>query len=699
MARFRFALPISLIFIFTLHFVAAAPGGEPEGATALATPETAAAGMSDSSEASAAHRADMSGGTADASAKIADVSAGRADVSTGTADVSTPGKVGDAVTVERRHGSSPEMSVVATGARRETSPVATADVSSAPLQQATPAQPHAPSSTRMRDDVGEFVTSIDPDGGRDPAVAAAPDIATEPAMATALAVTGDPGSGIDPASAIDAIGSGVHGHAAAAAQRRQSNAIRGLYLSGWAAGVRLSETVEYMLEHDLNTIVLDIKDTDGRLSFALPGTVANALGANAFKMGSPERVQQALQYFREDGMHVVGRLVLFQDNFLPHQHPEWALRLPTGDLWRDPSGNTWLDPTRPEVFDYHVEIAIAAARLGFDEIQFDYIRYPEHRVVGYNDGTQQQRVATITEFAAAARRRIQAEVDVPVSGAIYGIIAVSEADHNLGQDLIELTDALDYISPMFYPSHYIAGDFSLADPNSEPYKTLFASTAAALARTDASQWTQLRPWIQSFFGYDKEQVEDQIRALKDLGVDSFFVWNPSGRYVPGVDYHLAEEGDGHFANSPFRTALYPLMSPAAGVFVPDPALKLPLHFTNESVGAENGWYVHAQRKRGGYRVELWRDAGDAGDTPGERIVTVQRSPEPRSQGGAQIASTSEGEEPADPESRDGVPVVAEADGFTLVWAEAGYEWQLWARSHIEALEAQRSLRPVPRSLF
>src|SRR5690625_2276684 len=353
--------------------------------------------------------------------------------------------------------------------------------------------------------------------------------------------------------------------------------IRGIYLTGWAAGTRLGETIDYIQKHDLNAIVIDIKDADGRLSFAMPGTLADHLGANASKMGSLPEVQSALDYLREQGIYVIGRMALFQDDFLPLQRPDWALRTQAGEPWCDAAGGYWLDPTQREVLDYHVEIATFAAKLGFDEIQFDYIRYPSQQVAGYNDGPRDARIEAVTDFAAAARDRIQGEVDIPVSGAIFGIVAVSEADYNLGQSLVDLSEALDYVSPMFYPSHFLSGDFGLKHPNSEPYKTIFASTAAALSRTADRQWGQIRPWIQSFFDYEAPQVEEQVRALKDLGIDSFLVWNPRGRYRYGVDYSLAGEGKGRLADSPFRSILYTLLSPAPGIFVPDPALKLPSH--------------------------------------------------------------------------------------------------------------------------
>src|SRR5690625_2942744 len=138
--------------------------------------------------------------------------------------------------------------------------------------------------------------------------------------------------------------------------------IRGVFITGWVAGARLNETLQYIQQHDLNTVVIDIKDNDGRLSFAMPGTVADALGANAGKMGSRQQAAQLINMLREHGVYVIGRLALFQDNFLPHKRPNWALRTETGELWRDNSGGYWLDPTHRGVLDYHTEIAIEAAK-------------------------------------------------------------------------------------------------------------------------------------------------------------------------------------------------------------------------------------------------------------------------------------------------------------------------------------------------
>lgn len=489
-----------------------------------------------------------------------------------------------------------------------------------------------------------------------------------------------------------------------------SKPVRGIFLSGWAAGAWLPEAVDYILQHDLNTIVIDIKDVDGLLSFALPGTKAQALGANARKMGGPERVRTMLRELKEAGIYVIGRLALFQDNFLAKARPQWALQTPDGNLWRDPAGGYWIDPSRPEVLDYNVEIAVAAAQLGFDEIQFDYIRYPSQRVPGYNDGPVEKRIETITRFAADARHLIQQQVDVPVSGAIYGIVAVNPADHYLGQNLNALSEALDYISPMFYPSHYLAGDFGLADPNAEPYKTIFASTAATLARTDETEWPRLRPWIQSFFGYEKEDIEAQVRALRDLGIDSFLVWNPGGRYVAGVDYHLQTEDPARLATSPFRRVLYPMLSPATGIFNIDPAFKFPA-FAQGDKGRR--WQVHGKRRADGfYRLELWEkidpkelkqltpvdpafdeDDGNVDSDDGDnfmladkrRLIALQRTV-------TQMQDLSL----HDP---DHVTFGQEDDGITVTWVEQGYEWSVWAPTAREALAAKRSLQTLPSPLF
>lgn len=466
--------------------------------------------------------------------------------------------------------------------------------------------------------------------------------------------------------------------------------LRGIYLTGWAAGTRLDETIDYIQRHGLNALVIDVKDTDGRLSFALPGTLAEDLGANAGKMGSAEAVQRALGRLKDQGIYVIGRVALFQDNFLPHKRPEWAVRKSTGELWRDVAGNYWLDPTHPAVLDYHVEIAVAAAKLGFDEIQFDYIRYPSQRALGYNDAPREDRIAAITDFVAAARARIQEQVNIPVSGALFGIIAVSESDHRLGQELVSLIETMEYVSPMFYPSHYRAGDFGLSRPGDEPYKTVFASMAAALGRTSEAQWKRLRPWIQSFFGYGAQEVEAQIRALNDLGIESFLVWNPSGRYVDGVDYVLADDGTGPLAGSPFRSILYTLMSPAAGVLVPDAALKLPSHLDFLPRVPGGDLRIDAARQAGGYRIEVLRRTGDEALDESEESVLLLTL---RQLGNGDAPVPAGGSDVVSPGAK------SSSDGAQLRWRDAGYEWTVWAPSMEAALAAKGSLQSLPTELF
>lgn len=465
--------------------------------------------------------------------------------------------------------------------------------------------------------------------------------------------------------------------------------IRGIYLNGWVAGSRLDEVVDYLQKHDLNAVVIDIKDTDGRLSFALPGTLAHALGANAGKIGNRTETRRVLERLHEQGIYVIGRIALFQDNFLPHMRPTWALQTTTGELWSDTAGNYWLDPEHPAVLDYHVEIAVASAELGFDEIHFDYLRYPSQRVPGYNDASREQRVTAITDFITAARRRIQAQVDIPVSAAVFGIIAVSENDHNLGQDLLALGEAVEYVSPMFYPSHYRAGDFGLTYPNDEPYKTVFASTAAALGRMPSERWKQMRPWVQSFFGYDAPQVEAQIRALRDLGIDSFLVWNPKGRYIDDVDYGLVDGWNGSLAISPLRSVLYKLLSPAAGVFVPDAALQLPAHLEFLDQGSHALRFVATRQPRE-YRIEV-RQRSPQGTSDGwENPVLIMS------------LTKAGGKHDTPPSARSSSSRscnVSSREGAVLTWQEGGSAWCIWAPSREVAMAAKDALRPLPAELF
>lgn len=314
--------------------------------------------------------------------------------------------------------------------------------------------------------------------------------------------------------------------------------VRGIYLTAYTAGqpVAFRNLVELVDSTALNAMVINIKDEQGRATYDTQ--------VQAFRDADAVSVQihdlpELLRVTKAYGIYTIGRLVTFEDSTLSRYNPELAVRRADGSLWRDQVGNAWTDAFRPEVWDYNLALAEEAAQLGFDEIQFDYVRFPtdgdtKSAVFSQASGPNNiNRVRAITEFLNYARARLS-PYGTLVSADVFGIILSTSVDTSLGQVLEDVAPAVDYLSPMIYPSHYGPGHFGLSSPDAEPYWTIRGALSDALARLGPSGKDKLRPWLQDFTLYNRygpEQVLDQIRATHELGIKGWLLWNPANNYT------------------------------------------------------------------------------------------------------------------------------------------------------------------------
>ena len=315
--------------------------------------------------------------------------------------------------------------------------------------------------------------------------------------------------------------------------------VRGIYLTGWTAGnaTSLVKAVYYLKQYHLNTLVIDVKDDDGRLSFPLPGTWADSLGADDHKIADPKDM---LIYLHSQGIYVIGRLVTFCDPSLSHLKPDLAIRQ-NGQLWLDNRGLSWADPTQSWVQRYNIQIAVAAAKLGFDEIQFDYVRFPAAPWVATGT-TAATRTSAITNFLTQAVAAIH-KAGVPVSADVFGLTTIAHSDMGIGQLYQPLAGVVDYISPMLYPSLYAPYTFKEANPNGDPFRTVYQSLLGAAEKLKGDKNAHTRPWIQDYTlgvpAYQAPQVDNEFQALSAAGIPSFLLWNPGNVYSPGIDPRLA----------------------------------------------------------------------------------------------------------------------------------------------------------------
>jgi len=308
---------------------------------------------------------------------------------------------------------------------------------------------------------------------------------------------------------------------------------KGIYIAFGllASEEKVQALIDMVARTELNTIVVDMKGDSGRLAYHSENPLALEIGAE--QKGLME-TQELLRLCRERGIYTIARLVVFKDSVLAKGRPDWAVKRPDGTLFADGKGSLWVDPFREEVWEYNVAIAREVAALGFDELQFDYIRFPTNggvKTLLYSQpSTEESRCQAIEGFMA----RLQAELAplVFISADVFGLTPWVNHEAGIGQMIENVAPYLDYLSPMLYPSLYTEGvlRFEIPDPAYHPYEVVYRSLLLAAQRTD----TKIRPWLQhySLYGvrYGLEEYRAQKRAANDAGADGWLFWNASGIY-------------------------------------------------------------------------------------------------------------------------------------------------------------------------
>ena len=314
--------------------------------------------------------------------------------------------------------------------------------------------------------------------------------------------------------------------------------IRALYVNRWAAQSpkRMRELIAIADSTEINGLVIDMKDEFG-LNFA---SADPALRKNAGNSGKVRDLPALLDTLKAHRIVPIARIVVFKDSVTARVHPEWTIRRPDGSQWRDKKGVTWVNPYHRELWDYNIRVAEELARLGFEEIQFDYIRFPEpYRSLppqvfpGQNGLSKQDALA---QYLALARQRLNA-LGVRSTADIFGLVTTVPGALEVGQAWEKVAPATDVLLPMVYPSHYPHGSFGLARPNAEPYQVIKVAITSAHERDDKLAITapeHVRPWLQAFTlgapAYGPEQLQAEKQATYDAGYDGWVMWNPGSRY-------------------------------------------------------------------------------------------------------------------------------------------------------------------------
>ena len=325
---------------------------------------------------------------------------------------------------------------------------------------------------------------------------------------------------------------------------RQQEPVKGIYVTGPLAGhENMEDLIQLVRDSELNAMVIDIKNDEGIVTYEMEESMVQEIGADVRYIADlPELVRR----LKADDVYLIARIVAFKDPLLAVKGPDLCIQKKDGGVFTDKNGLAWVNPYRREVWDYVLAVAKQAVAVGFDEIQFDYIRFPteitdEEADYG-EESLEKSKTDVITEFTAYAYETLS-PLGVKVSADVFGTVIDNETDAWIvGQDYSAMAQHLDYICPMIYPSHYADGVYDLDHPDLQPYETIQAALQASsesLAKIPEDQKrAEVRPWLQDFTAtwldvyqtYGPEQLRQQIQAVYDSGCTEWLLWNAKCSY-------------------------------------------------------------------------------------------------------------------------------------------------------------------------
>ena len=318
--------------------------------------------------------------------------------------------------------------------------------------------------------------------------------------------------------------------------------VRGLYVNRWAAiGTKVWQLIALAKTTEVNALVIDVKDDRGYVLYRSRVPLAHEIGADTIQPLTGAHLRALLDTMRVHGIYPIARIVVAKDPLLAQRRPDWAIRRRADPRlpWHDRQGRPWLDANQRGVWQYAVDLAREAVSLGFSEVQFDYVRFPDDKRLmteaTFPRANGRLRAQVIREQLAVARAAL-APLRVPVTADVFGLTASDTTDMGIGQRWEMFADQVDVVLPMSYPSHYAKGTYNLADPNAHPYAVIDHTLKDAKRRSaKVAGAAAIRPWYQDFTlgppHYGVAEVRAQIQAGYDNGIMGWLLWNPGSRYA------------------------------------------------------------------------------------------------------------------------------------------------------------------------
>ena len=333
--------------------------------------------------------------------------------------------------------------------------------------------------------------------------------------------------------------------------------VKGIYVTGPIAGTeKMDELIALVEETELNTMVIDIKNDEGAVTYKMQSDMVLEIESGVRYIRDIDALVEKLH---EKDIYLIARIVAFKDPFLAEKKPELSLKTKSGEIFRDKNKEAWVNPYKKEVWDYLMEIGTQAAEAGFDEIQFDYIRFSTDVNADDIDYGEEAETKTkeeaITEFTEYAYETLH-PLGVVVSADVFGTIIDNESDREIvGQNYRDMAVHLDYICPMVYPSHYSNGVYNIEVPDKAPYDTVYQAMNISREKLEGAdtgeepetesetesdeQIAGVRVWIQDFtatwlrdyLSYGAEEVRAQIQAVYDAGYEEWILWNAKMNYT------------------------------------------------------------------------------------------------------------------------------------------------------------------------